>query len=237
MPSITLADKELFYDVVLGNKTDAIIFKIATGENIDCVTLTAGSGIYTIMGRSSLGFRAMTYINGVRKTGFIAAAHGINNLDSVYDETPSSSTKTHIGTGTSKWQYGGSVDAVFVEQTNSTGITNRLGNENIFLNGNYITLAQGAACAKYGDTTKYTTGTVEYASTGGTVNLVTFSDLVCTSALTSPGDSGGPAIALPVSASGYASLVGIVKGSNTSNGYSFIVKASNINAAFGITLY
>lgn len=94
-------------------ESPAIIFKKASGENIDQISVNCGEKITSSRGSASLGYKAKIGTT----VGFFTAGHAAYVGDIVKHDG------TDIGECT-KSQYGGTVDAAFFKVNSSTTITN-----------------------------------------------------------------------------------------------------------------
>lgn len=144
----------------------------------------------------SAGYRAYWYNSaGTRYNGFVTASHGISVGQNVY-------AMQGVILGVCKvsvWQ--GSVDAAFVAITNSSYTpSNQVYYRSSGGKINGVTLAASSWMYSYalngtiyksGATTYLTSGTINRTSYTLTYNGKTISDLLRTSALVLPGDSGG----------------------------------------------
>lgn len=200
------------------------------GKNINyATTLKAGQGISTSPGPCSMGFRAK--VNG--KTGIITAGHCTNGLNQNIN-----------GLGiVKKYKESGNVDAAFIETITTLSPSNTL----IYSSGvtsklNTVTsppsLAVNTIIGKSGKSSKYTTGKITNLNYSGTFDGIAFTGLISTTAGSAPGDSGAP-VFIPVNVSDGVTLVGILKGGNSSNANAsmIFVKESLIRSSFNYTRY
>lgn len=214
-----------FKDNVINSEN--IVFKKATVEASDYALLRSGAGI-TSMGvenNCSMGFKAS--LNG--QIGYITAAHCVNNKN---DYLPSGTIK--------KYQYSGSIDAMFVATNSSYTPSNVLmypspdgtiTQLNTVMASPYLGI--GTVVAKSGAKTQYTSGKITYTNYSMVSSGVLFSNLVATDAVADHGDSGAP-VFIPNNLQGGATVAGILKGGATGTDHSMIfVRGDKIFESFG----
>lgn len=218
-------------------------------ENVDkeeeiyeeSTTLNGGRAIYFIKDgntcRGSLGFRAKrTTSNGV-EYGFVTAGH-VGQYVGLRIYANSSCTKL-IGV-VRKRQYSGSVDAAFVEVTNSDYVignkvrySDSAGNTGgVTLNTTASDPVRNQTVYKSGSSTYLTSGKVTSTSYDGYISGTYFTDLAVASYKSASGDSGGTIYAPFYTMQNPYTTVGIHKASGGA-----FVKAKNASNALGITRY
>ncbi len=201
-------------------------------------TVNPGAGFRTNKNHGcSYGYRARTSSG---QTGVVTAAHCfVDKLDG---------SIASVGPVT-EWQYSGSIDAAFVQNTTGATLTNNLAQKpttgNITTIGPNVvsTFRVGQKIAKVGQVTGYTTGTVtatSYSAILPTEGLgsATFSDLVKTAMYANDGDSGGIVMELQNEFNFGYNTMGICTAVETNNpNVTLFTKASNINSKFGLSRY
>ncbi|MDE7425281.1 MAG: S1 family peptidase [Lachnospiraceae bacterium] len=189
------------------------------------------------IGRGSLGFRAKrTTSNGIQY-GFVTAGHVGKSVGlKIYAD--SSCTK-QIGV-VRKRKYSGSVDAAFVEVTDSAcAIGNKVlysdskgKMEGVTLNTDVGDPVTNQTVYKSGSSTYLTSGKVTSTSFDGYVGNTYFTDLAKAAYKSASGDSGGTIYEPFIPMNDPYTTVGIHKASG-----GVFVKAKNIIESLGITRY
>ena len=172
-----------------------------------------GSYIHGV-GGGSAGYKAKLTVNGVKKIGFVTAAH-VTGGGNIYTGWTHS---IKIGNMIVE-QNSGSVDAAFVELTGSNTFTNQVDGYNITA-GVSVIPAIGGTVYKIGDASQTTSGTClsNINSTQWLINgtYVTFTNLCETTAYSTNGDSGG----LMYTKNGTTyKVIGVIKGGNDTTCY------------------
>ncbi|MDO5665852.1 MAG: hypothetical protein Q4G63_11440 [Bacteroidia bacterium] len=202
----------------------AIVFK-ENLENIeDLANINPGSGIVPAgTPGCSVGYRAR---NTSGQNGFVSSGHAFTRVDQT-------AIINNVVVGRcQRTQVKNRLDAAFIVITNSsytpTMQVDVVGQP--LTNVAYI-IREGAPASLKGVESNFTSGvTIMNASIGGYGSNGEFiSDLIRVGpAATKHGDSGG------IAYDNY-SILGVIKGVNSGN--TFVVKASNINSTFGLTIY
>ena len=227
----------LFKELV--TDSEHIIFESAEGYIDEVSYVKPGEKIIIMVDGSgkeySMGFRCKRLkSDGTYAKGFVTAAHGgpyVGNV--VY-----TSGWQQIGNVLAKsYSNGGSVDAVFVEVTNSNyDCSNTVYSNGTVLTGGTATLSVGSSVSKYGYATALTSGTIKATNatlTDSSAGITTY-NLYQATYSSSSGDSGGvvfdPSSKL---------VAGIHKGRlvTTSVNAAYAVKTANIRSALSVTLY
>lgn len=240
---VDLTDEKvsLFKQCVIDDKR--IRFKNFEEEKIyeESFAMQGGRAIYIItngrIGRGSLGFRAKSTTSNETQYGFVTAGHVGKSVGlKIYAD--SSCTK-QIGV-VRKRKYSGSVDAAFVEVTDSAcAIGNKVlysdsagKMEGVTLNTDVSNPVRNQTVYKSGSSTFLTSGKVTSTSFDSYVGDTYFTNLAKADYKSESGDSGGT-IYEPFDAmkSPYTT-VGIHKASR-----GVFVKAKNIMESLGITRY
>jgi hypothetical protein len=202
------AEKEELFHSLFG-KFDYISFNDVASEIEQITAYKPGRAIYVITkktktsiyySRISIGYRAFRDTTKGRQYGFVTCAHAVNN--SIDGKIYSTSKLSKIIGSRRIWQYGGSVDASFIElspgQSMSTKVkySNKDGstaNPDTIAKNIYLTsVAKNSTVYKVGSTTYRTSGKVtntNYSVTND--DDVSFTNQTKTSALAKGGDSGG----------------------------------------------
>lgn len=204
-------------------------------------TMQGGRAIYIItnghIGRGSLGFRAKQTTSNGTQYGFVTAGHVGKSVGlKIYAD--SSCTK-QIGV-VRKRKYSGSVDAAFVEVTDSAcAIGNKVlysdakgKMEGVTLNTDVSNPVRNQTVYKSGSSTFLTHGKVTSTSFDGDVGGTYFTDLAKADYKSASGDSGGTIYESFVAMKNPYTTVGIHKASG-----GVFVKSKNIMKSLGITRY
>ena len=187
---------------------ELIEFNLAYQSITDCATYDLkGGDLIQSNNSSTLSFCAK---DSSGNKGIVMAGHGVT---AVGDAVKNSSGKK-IGSVT-KRSYSGKVDAAFVKIKN--GLFTKFNATYKFSDNTDIwswlsdrNTPEGAQIYKYGGVSGKTSGKVLSNAATQTLNGVTFTDLVKTTAFTISGDSGGPGVH-NAGSDQYKCLVGIVK--------------------------
>ncbi len=227
----------LFKELVINS--EHVIFESTEGYVDDVVYVKPGEKIIIMVNGSgkeySMGFRCKKLkSDGTYAKGFVTAAHGGPSVGNIVY----TSGWQQIGSVLAKsYSNGGSVDAVFVEVTNSNyDCSNTVYSNGTVLTGGTATLSVGSSVSKYGYATALTSGTIKAtnASLTDTNAGITTNNLYQATYSSSSGDSGG-IVFDPNS----KLVAGIHKGRlvTTSVNAAYAVKTANIRSALGVTLY
>lgn len=226
---LNLDDKKIerFKNEVINS--DAIVFSESGGYAESTATsLYAGNAVTCNGYGGSIGYQCRILKNGTYFYGFVTAAHLMRTLNtSAYN-----SSNTLIGY-THSIQYGGKVDAAFVNTYSGITMTNKIQSSSgtATVAATTMTPAVNSTICKAGASTYYATGKVTSLSKTAYYqdDNVTLTNLIAASNVTVAGDSGG----IVYDSSGY--IIGITTGQE--NGTLLAVTASNIYAAIGAFPY
>ena len=210
---------------------DSPLVSFVQGQQFESIAdVTAGAGYTSSVGKGcSYGYRAK---NSSGVSGIVTAAHCFNGIG---DTIP--------GVGTvQKRQYGGSIDAAWVQTYSGVNPTNTLayrppfGTNTTITSNVVLSFFGGQKIAKAGVSTGYSSGTVVSTSYSAVVDGVSFTNLVRANLNATNGDSGGIVMTEPTLLNGNLDTAGIAIAVNQS-GSTLIAKASEINAIFGLSRY
>ena len=229
------SEAEEFITSVRKNVSDFSNVKvvITSGMDTPCAAVEPGSLLLNVasgawLGRSA-GFWAYDSSN---KLGIVTAPHAtLSSGTTLYAATSSGSSS--FGTAGTPY-FGGSVDAVFIERTNTSFTPTRSvpGHGFNTYSGANVILPSGATTYSRGQASLHQTGIVQdtaYTTSYG------ISNCTLTSAPSASGDSGGI-----VAGSGNTStryIAGIITGIQGGTNYQIYVKASNILSTLSLTIY
>jgi streptogrisin B len=197
--------------------SDAIVFKSAPVPSEYSVNVKCGDGInYS----RSVGYRA----KNDSYNGFITAGHSLSSGANISYGGVNMAVVDGL-------QNSGSVDGAWCRITNSSYVpTNSIMYSSATLSTTLTTPQVGSIVSLAGVVSHFTAEIIA-TSSPATISGVPHTDLIVVDQANQPGDSGG----IVFSANNYT--VGIMIGNNTTYGYTFIVKASNIAQAFQVVRY
>lgn len=183
----------------------------------------------------TIGFCA--YDNTTGKYGVVTNAHVADNWDKTYKNQ----SKKDIGV-LSKRSLGGTIDAAFVEITNSNmRVTEEIkASDNIYISIGDLAMEsaiiQGAPVRRFGVTTGDTQGTISYVNYSVSVEYdegtKTLTQCVAYTNAGQSGDSGGPVILR----TGNLDFVGIHFASRTDGTLGFACRATNILSELNLSI-
>jgi len=218
MDDLTPEQITLFKEKV--SDSELIIFRY--GEKAESeVTIRAGEGVCCVAGSSSNGFRAR--IAGV--AGFIMSGHGAGGKDV---EISRGSDSSPLGK-TTHWQWGGSVDAAFVEVNSNVVLSNEIMNTTDKHAPFIAPSAVNTMVFQSGITTGLTSGIISAVNINVQVGNIPMTGLVRATYASAAGDSGGIVYTLR---NGQRPILG----NHVASGPHF-GQVSNIIRTFGVSLF
>lgn len=201
-----------------------ITFKASSGTPVKEVNVNPGQKISTSTANGSMGYRAKkNNVVGIVTAGHLASLNTTINING-----------TNIGKVTAR-QESGSVDAAFVEITNSSYTpTNTLNGTTNTLSTTTSKPGVGTVINKLGFSTGATTGKVLSTNVTVTLDGITHTNLTSADYSSSGGDSGGIVYSY-VSSTNTRYTLGIHCAAVGSTRY--YIKADEINSALGTSRY
>lgn len=207
------------------------------GSKIFFVTSRNGSKVTTSW--CSIGYRATKVINGYRTYGFVTCAHGIYQVF----KDPKKGYRTFYTDGNAKNKLGtlevckfnSTMDASYVSVASSSTISSKT-RGNASISAQTCTVSSGQTVTKCGAATGTTSGKV-YGTDSYYWDFeygVDTDGLIETEYISQLGDSGSVVYR---NVGGVNKVVGIIKAGNSFAGVSYVVKASKINSALGVSMY